>query len=85
MSTSVWKHLSLQEKQWLQEAIHESVNYQRQLWETACKEALEAVQRAGVQVIVPDKKPFFRAVKSLHEQYRGTPVYTLIEEIQKIH
>lgn len=85
MSTVVWNRLSLQEKQWLREAVNKSVNYQKQLWETACQEALEAVQRAGVQVIVPDKRPFLQAVKSMHEQYRGTPIYALIEEIQEIH
>jgi tripartite ATP-independent transporter DctP family solute receptor len=84
MSTAVWNRLSSLEKQWLTEAVEESVDFQRQLWKTACEEALEAVQQEGVQVIVPDKGPFLRAVKSMYEQYKGTPIYPLIQEIQKI-
>jgi tripartite ATP-independent transporter DctP family solute receptor len=84
MSTIVWNRLSPQEKQWLREAVGESVNYQRQLWNNACKEALEAVQLGGVRVIVPDKEPFVQAVQSMYEQYRNTSIYALIKEIQAI-
>jgi len=84
MSTGVWNRLSSQEKQWIQEAVDESVAYQRGLWKTACEEALEEVEKAGVQVIIPDKPPFLQVVKPMHDLYRGTSIHTLIEQIQAI-
>lgn len=84
MSTTVWKSLSPQEQRWLQEAIDESVDYQRKLWQEASAEALREVQKAGVQVLYPDKVPFRKAVQQMHASYQGTSVYELIQEIQQV-
>lgn len=84
MSTVVWNSLSAQEQVWLQEAVDESVVYQKKLWKEASDEALRAVQEAGVEIIYPDKKPFQEAVKPMHESYAGTPMYDLIKEITAI-
>jgi tripartite ATP-independent transporter DctP family solute receptor len=84
ISTRVWESLTPQEQQWLQEAVDESVDHQRQLWKESEAEAMAAVQKAGVEVIYPDKTPFREAVKTMHESYRGTPVYDLLMEIQGI-
>lgn len=84
MSTVVWNSLTEQEQQWLQKAVDESVVYQRKLWKEATEEALKAVQEAGVEVSYPDKTPFVEAVKEMHDSYRDTPVYPLMQEIQKI-
>lgn len=82
ISLYVWNNLSEQERVWLQQAMDESVDYQRQLWAEATEEALEAVTEAGVEVIRPDKEPFMAAVEDMHESYRGEPVYELIQQIQ---
>lgn len=84
MSTVVWNSLSEQEQGWLQEAVDESVVYQKKLWKEASDEALRAVQEAGVEIIYPDKTPFQEAVKPMHESYAGTPMYDLIKEIAAI-
>jgi tripartite ATP-independent transporter DctP family solute receptor len=84
MSTVVWNSLNEQQQQWLQEAVDESVEHQKVLWKAAVDEALAAVQAAGVQVIYPDKTPFRTSVKSMHESYRGTVIYDLIEQISAI-
>ncbi|KAA3616916.1 MAG: TRAP transporter substrate-binding protein [Calditrichaeota bacterium] len=84
MSTVVWNSLSEQEQIWLQEAVDESVEFQKTLWKKASDEALAAVQEAGVQVIYPDKTPFQGAVKEMHESYKGTSIYTLIKQINEI-
>ena len=84
ISTHVWEKLNSQQQVWLQEAVDESVAHQRQLWQESTANALAEVQKAGVQVIRPDKNPFRDAVHSMHESYQGTFVYNLIQEINAI-
>ncbi|MCR4437456.1 MAG: TRAP transporter substrate-binding protein [bacterium] len=84
MSTTVWRSLSPEEQKWLQEAVDESVDYQRRLWQESSAEALREVQKAGVQVLHPDKAAFRQAVQEMYASYRGTPVYDLIQEIQRV-
>jgi len=84
MSTVVWQSLSPQEQQWLQEAIDESVEYQKKLWQEASAKALREVQEAGVQIIYPDKRPFQQAVQEMLASYKGTSIYELIQAIQSI-
>ena len=50
----------------------------------AVADALREVQKAGVEVIYPDKTPFRESVREMHESYRGTPVYSLLTEIAGI-
>lgn len=84
MSTVVWQSLSSEEQLWLQEAVDESVEYQRKLWQESTEESLTKVQQAGVEVIFPNKAPFRDAVKGMYELYRATSIYDLIEEIQQV-
>ncbi|MDZ7265124.1 MAG: TRAP transporter substrate-binding protein [candidate division KSB1 bacterium] len=85
MSTVVWQSLSPKEQQWLQEAIDESVEHQKKLWQESSEQALREVQKAGVKVIYPDKRPFQQAVLEMHASYKGTSIYDLIQAIQSIH
>jgi TRAP-type C4-dicarboxylate transport system substrate-binding protein len=84
MSTVVWNRLTPREQQWLQEAVDESVEYQKKLWKEASDEALREVQKAGVEIIYPDKTPFRESVTEMHEFYKGTAIYDLIQEIRQI-
>ena len=84
MSTVVWGILKPEEQQWLQEAIDESVEYQKVLWRESSDEALQEVQKAGVVVSYPDKAPFQESVRNMYESYRGTIIYDLIKEIQSV-
>jgi TRAP-type C4-dicarboxylate transport system substrate-binding protein len=45
---------------------------------------LQEVQKAGVEIIYPDKEPFREAVREMHESYRGTAIYDLIKKIENI-
>lgn len=83
ISTTVWKSLNNQEREWLQEAAEESVSFQRKVWKEAEKEALAEVQKAGVEVFYPDKKPFMELVEPLLQSYREDPeVWNYIERIK---
>ncbi|NBC05813.1 MAG: DctP family TRAP transporter solute-binding subunit [Bacteroidetes bacterium] len=81
----LWSRLSLQEQEWLQEAAAAATDYQRQLWQAAEAKALEAVQEAGVEIIRPDKAPFFEQTQHLLEQYQDEPaIYELIQRIKAV-
>ena len=84
MSTVVWRSLSPEEQQWLQEAVDESVEHQKILWKESSDEALREVQKAGVTIYYPDKTPFQAAVQEMHDSYRKTTIYELIQKIQSM-
>ncbi len=85
IGTIAWNRLTPQQQQWLQEAAYEAALYQRKLWAEAEKQALEEVQKAGVEVIYPDKAPFIERTRSILESYKDKPeMYQLIQEIQAV-
>ncbi len=85
VSLKVWKKLTDQEKNWLQQAADESVPVQRELWAKSEKESLEFVKDAGVIVTYPDKEPFSEKVTELLESYRDNEkIYNLITSIKEV-
>jgi tripartite ATP-independent transporter DctP family solute receptor len=82
ISKYVWDRLSEQQRTWLQAAVDESVEYERQLWQKDTQAALEAVQASGVRVLRPDKALFSAKVAGMYELYDGTEVGALIERIK---
>ena len=85
ISTIAWNRLSEQEQQWIQEAADEATIFQRKLWKEAEQEALEAVKKAGVEIIIPDKTLFSDMTKSLFDAYKDQPEkYKLIQQIQAV-
>jgi tripartite ATP-independent transporter DctP family solute receptor len=85
ISTKIWKNLSLEFRQLLQEAAEESELYQKKLWKEATEKALEEVQKAGVTIYHPDKTPFIAEVKSIYEAYETQPrIYDLIKSIREV-
>lgn len=84
--TQLWDRLSSEEQKWLQEAVKESVHYQRKLWAESEAEALAEVQKAGVEVIHPDKALFSEKVAGIYEGYENDSVMKLlIEKIRETH
>jgi tripartite ATP-independent transporter DctP family solute receptor len=85
ISTVIWKNLSEQEKEWLIESARESAIYQRKLWQESEKFCLEEVQKAGVEIIHPDKEAFAAKVQPLYDAYKDdSELYSLIQQIQAI-
>ncbi len=81
--THLWDKLSQEEQGWLKEAVETSVTYQRKLWLEAENEALEAVKKAGVEVIRPDKTLFSDKIKNSFDTYKeDKELYRLIQQIQ---
>lgn len=82
--THLWDKLSEEEKEWLNESVKESVSYQRKLWMAAELEAIEAVKKAGVTIINPNKSLFAKELEGLLSQYKDNDeMYNIIMEIQK--
>jgi tripartite ATP-independent transporter DctP family solute receptor len=84
ISTVVWKSLSPEFRTILQVAADESVTFQRKLWAEKGSENLRQLERAGVKIIRPDKEPFRQAVKPLWQEFAGTDIGRLAEEIQQV-
>lgn len=85
MSTHLWDKLSPKEQVWVQKAADASVKYQRKLWAKAETEALEAVQKAGVTVVKPDKSLFQDKVSMMYEDYKDNKeIYKLIQKIKAV-
>ena len=85
ISTLVWNDLSPQEQKWLKEAAMESSEYQKGIWREAELEAMEEIQKAGVQVTYPDKELFREKVEPMYEEFSQDPeMKELIEAIQAI-
>lgn len=84
ISTRVWKNLTPEFQQILQEAVDESVEYQRKIWTEAEEADMKKVQDEGVKVIRPDKEPFRASVKSVWDEFNGTDIGELIKRIQEV-
>jgi tripartite ATP-independent transporter DctP family solute receptor len=85
INTNIWQSLPSEFQEILQEAADESAQLQKKLWKIATQEALEQVQKSGVKIYYPDKKPFAERVRSLYEEYRNQPeLYQLIQDIQAV-
>lgn len=82
MSLHTWEKLSEQEKSWVREAARQSVVFQRELWKKSEDEALEAVKKAGVEVTIPDRKPFADKVSFMHNEAAKDPA--IKEVLQQI-
>lgn len=82
ISSYIWGTLEPQQQQWLQQAMDDSIVYQRKVWADSTEEAYAAVQKAGVEIIHPDKSLFLDEVQEMQESYRGTPAYELLKKIR---
>ncbi|RED97395.1 TRAP transporter substrate-binding protein [Marinoscillum furvescens] len=83
VSLDWWKSLTDQEQSWLKEAAMESVGFQMKVWEESEQHSLEEVQKAGVEIIRPDKSTFSNQVGPLYEAYKDQPEqYKLIQRIK---
>ncbi len=73
ISEHTWQDLNDRERDWIIEAVQESAAYQRVLWQRSEQEALEAVVKAGVQIVRPDKSVFRDKVSKLGPELLDDP------------
>src|SRR6056297_253127 len=69
ISLETWNRLTDEQQEIVQRAADESAVYQRELWQKATEEALDAVRADGVEIIIPDKQPFVEKLEPMYEQF----------------
>lgn len=84
ISRYVWERLSEQQQAWLQQAVDESVDFQRAQWQLDTEAALVAVQEAGVQVISADKLQFQQQVSGLINELKAGELGSMIQRIEEV-
>lgn len=83
-SKHIFDSLEYEQQQWLKLAMNDAVEFQKSLWMDAEESALSAVKAAGVEVIKPDKQPFFDAVAPFHATFNNTDIGELLQKIKKV-
>lgn len=84
ISTRVWDSLSQQQQEWLQQAVDESVAYERELWQRDTQAALDAVAADGVEILHPDKSAFERNAQPMLARYEDSDLGPLIRRIRAV-
>ncbi|SEQ75387.1 tripartite ATP-independent transporter solute receptor, DctP family [Hyunsoonleella jejuensis] len=69
IGTKYWDKLTEEEKQWVQEAMDESVQAQKRFWNESVEESMAIAKKAGVEIIIPDKSLFQEQSKSVLESF----------------
>jgi tripartite ATP-independent transporter DctP family solute receptor len=82
ISTHTWNSLTPQQQAWIDQAVEESIAYQRERWEEGSDRALENMRAAGLTIIEPDKEPFRQAVQPMYDNLRGTRLGDLADQIR---
>ncbi len=83
ISNVIWNNLSSQQQAWLMEAVESAEIYQREVWAAQEAESMAEVQRRGVTVYYPDKKPFIEMAKDQPEKYRDNKaLYSTVEKVR---
>lgn len=78
-----WNSLTNQQQQWLEEAVKISVEYQRKLWAESEAHSFNELQKAGVEIIYPDKTKFEAMVQPVYDLYNANnEIGNLIKQIK---
>lgn len=86
ISTHVWNELNENEQKWLQQAVDESVVYQRKLWAESEQQCLKDAKEKGAEIIYPDKELFIKSVEPLYEELtKDDRVKELVYKIKNIN
>ena len=84
ISTHAYSKLTDQEKEWLNQAVKESVVVQRKEWQKSEDESIASLIKEGVEIIKPDKQPFIEATKGVYDIYRNnSKVFDLVTQIRE--
>ena len=84
ISSRVWDSLDAVQQEWLQQAVDESVVYQRELWQRDTEAALAAIEADGVVVLRPDKSAFEARVDDLLAEYERSDIGPLLARIRAV-
>lgn len=83
-SKKVWDALPPHVRQWVNQAVADSVAFQRELWREKTDEALRAVEKEGVTIYHPDKASFVEATAPMYEQVQDPKIIDLFKRIRAV-
>jgi TRAP-type C4-dicarboxylate transport system substrate-binding protein len=83
-SQEIWKSLTPEQRRWVQTAADDSVAFQRKLWKEKTDEAIVELEKVGVKVYRPDKKPFVEQVQGMYGSLAGTKLGKLVDRIREV-
>jgi tripartite ATP-independent transporter DctP family solute receptor len=83
-SKPIWDRLSPEERNWVNQAAAESVDFQRKLWKEKTEEALAIVAEAGVTIHRPDKAPFVAATGPMYAALTDERITRLVRRIRDV-
>jgi tripartite ATP-independent transporter DctP family solute receptor len=84
ISTRTWDGLTAAQQAWLQQAVDESVTFQRELWQQDTQAALDAVAADGVEILRPDKTAFKASVEAMLAEFETSELGPLIRRIREL-
>lgn len=84
MSSKVWKKLSPQVQDWVQQTADESAEFQRKLWAEKTLESLELAKAEGVTIYEVDTSLFQAKVAPMLEQVENAEVCELLKQIAEV-
>ncbi len=83
ISEKIWDRLKPQEQIWLEEAMTEATEFQRDLWAKATKQALDEMQEVEkVTILKVDTAPFRAAVQPVIDKYAVGGIKDIYDRIQ---
>jgi len=84
ISTRIWDSLTPEQQGWLQQAVDDSVVFQRELWQRDTRAALDAVAADGVEILRPDKTKFESNVQDMLADFESSELGELIRRIREL-
>lgn len=82
ISQIIWQQLNDREQGWLQQAANDASLYQRELWQTETKQALDEARSRGTKIIHLDKTPFKEKVEGIYDSLASTPLGELADAVK---
>lgn len=86
IGTKFWNKLTAEQQLWVQESAAASVVSQKRYWEESVDECMEILEKAGVEIIRPEKSLFAAKAKEIRNKYINTEelksLVSLIENFQ---
>jgi tripartite ATP-independent transporter DctP family solute receptor len=76
-----WESLSPQQRRWLQQAVDESVVFQRDLWQRETQKAIKDAEAKGVTFYEVDRRLFAETVAPMVEKITDTKIQALRKRI----
>jgi len=84
-SKKKWDTFSEENKKIIQEALDESIEYQKKLWEEKVEADMKTLQDAGVKVNKPDKGTFIKKVQPMYDKIaKDELIGPLVEKVKNV-